>query len=357
MRIVKWGILALAILASLPASAEGTSEGAEELALRKNLLVVGTPVVRPSIEASTRYFVSRRQMAQPMVELIPPASVFAKFCSGIGIEFPDVAVAHRRISRNEFRLCGEHGVSEIIEVAAGSEALILAARKGITPFNLSAEHLYRALALEIPREGVFYTNRTRAWREIDPQLPDTEIVFALPSEDFGLHYLFADRAMEGGCRGIAEIRNIHGAAERVRKCAALREDQRLYKAARAEALSMFLERAPQGAIAALPRQLYEQLGSGVAAFPFEGVLPTQKSIEAGDYQLSRRIYFYFKVKHMHDKKGYGVTRGLREYLLDVTSEQASDPGGYFESAGLTLLAPAERARQRLESLLLRPMSR
>jgi hypothetical protein len=60
---------------------------------------------------------------------------------------------------------------------------------------------------------------------------------------------------------------------------------------------------------------------------------------------------------MHDKKGYGVTRGLREYLLDVTSEQASDPGGYFEQAGLTLLAPSERARQRLESLLLRPMNR
>ena len=357
MRITAWGFLTLLMLAPVLALAEGQNEATEELALRRNLLVVGTSTVRPYIEASTRYFVSRRQMAPPMVELLPPSAAFTKFCSGIGVEFPDVAVAHRRISRNEFRLCGERGIGEIVEVAVGSEALVLAVSKGVMPFNLSAENLYRALALEIPREGTFYTNMTRSWREIDPQLPDTEIGFALLSEVSGLHHLFDDRAMEGGCRSIAEIRNIHSAAARVKKCSALREDQRLLNAAQPEMLTSFLENAPQGAIAALPRQAYERLGANVAALSFEGVLPTQKSIENGEYLLSRKIYFYFKVAHMHDKKGYGVTRGLREYLLDVTSEQASDPGGYFEQAGLTLLAPSERARQRLESLLLRPMNR
>ncbi|MEO5335745.1 MAG: substrate-binding domain-containing protein [Magnetospirillum sp. WYHS-4] len=356
-RVGRW-LSGLAILLLVPqAAAQPPGEAIEEFALRKNLAIAAPAVMRPYAEAAAQYFVARRQFPVPAIDYQTATNAFARFCKGIGVEYPDVVVAPRRISRNEFRVCGEQGVSEIVEVAVGHEVLVLAARQGALPFNATAETLYRALALEVPRDGVFYTNAARRWTDVDAKLPDTEIQVALPPGGSGLRHLFDDRAMEGGCRYVPEIRAIYGAGDRVRKCIAAREDGRISESGTAEAMTNFLNSMPPGALAVVPRRVHDSLMPTSPLLPFEGVLPTQQSVESGEYLLSRKIYFYFKVGHMHGRKGYGVTRGLREFLLDTASEQAVDPGGFFERLGLMLLPPSDRARQRLEALMQRPMSR
>jgi phosphate transport system substrate-binding protein len=356
-RIARWLVAALALAAASPVSAQSRSEPAEDFTLRKNLRIAVSPVMRAYAEAAAQYFQSRRDFPPAALDFQITSRAFARFCQGIGVDFPDVVVASRRISRNEFRVCGEKGVGEIVEIAAGYEVLVLAAPLGSVPFNVTAETLYRALALEVPRDGAFYVNAAARWSDVAPRLPETGIKVALPPAGSGMRHLFDDRAMEGGCRYVPEIRDIFAAADRVAKCVAPREDGRIAEIQKAEDVTAFLSGADPGTLAAMGRQTYEKYLPTLPLLPFEGVLPTQQSVENGEYLLGRKLYFYFKVGHMHGRKGYGVTAGLQEFLLDVASEQAIDPGGFFERQGLMLLPPSERARQRLEALLQRPMTR
>lgn len=356
-RIRRWLAVLAGVLAVAPALAQPQGEGPEDYALRKNLRAAVSPATRPYAEAAAQYFHSRRNFAAPALDFQITSESFARFCQGIGVDFPDVVVSQRRISRNEFRVCGEKGVSEIVEIAAGYEVLVLAAPAGTVPFNLTGETLYRALALEVPRNGTFYTNPTARWSDIAPRLPEVDIKVILPPTGSGLRHLFDDRAMEGGCRYVPEVRNIFASADRVRKCISPREDGRIVETQKSEDVAAFLSAGMPGSVAVIGRQLYEKVLPTLPLLPFEGVLPTQQSVENGEYLLGRKIYFYFKVGHMHGRKGYGVTAGLQEFLLDVAGEQATDPGGFFERQGLLLLPPPERARQRLEALLQRPMTR
>lgn len=356
-RIARRLVVMALVMAGWPAGTYAQGDGSGELSLRKNLRLAATPAVRPYVEESVRYFHSRHSFPPATVDVGPSSEVFNRFCGGVGVDFPDAVAAPRRISRNEFRRCGDHDASGIIEVAVGYEVLALAGAKGTLPFNVTAENLYRALALEVPRDGTFYANTSRQWRDIDPRFPEQSIRVSLPPIENGLRHLFDDRAMEGGCRHVPEVRAIFTAAERVRKCIAAREDGRIVEGAAPDEVIRFLEGAPPGAVAVTTLKGYEALPGRFPLLSFEGVLPTQQSVESGEYLLARTIYFYFKIGHMHGRRGYGVTRGLTEFMLDVASEQALDPGGYFEQQGLVLLPPPERARQRLQALMVRPMSR
>jgi hypothetical protein len=124
-----------------------------------------------------------------------------------------------------------------------------------------------------------------------------------------------------------------------------------------ESIAAYIKEAPAGTIGVLPMHLAEAAGRALAALSFEAVLPTRPSVENGNYPLSRRIYLYAKIGHIQERKGYGVTEGLREFLREISGEQAVEPGGLFDRLGLVLPSPSERVKQRLDALLLRPMVR
>jgi phosphate transport system substrate-binding protein len=69
----------------------------------------------------------------------------------------------------------------------------------------------------------------------------------------------------------------------------------------------------------------------------EGVEPTFENIAAGDYKVSRSLYFYVKNNHV------GVIPGIADYVIEFTAEEAFGPGGYLEQIGLIPLPEAQRA--------------
>lgn len=331
-------------------------EVAAPFALRYHLHIVTTASMRPYVEALNQAFMRHRKGSSPVVETHAARAAVSTFCSGMGANYPDILVLPRRLSHAEFRECQDKNVGDIAEWTLGSEVLVLATRRDLRPFSLTARQLYLAMTAMVPVDGQFLTNTALNWREVDPGLPDVELLLAIPDANQGSRELLNDQVLQAGCRYVPGIRAIYQAEVRTARCLALRRDDIVMERT-SESLAEYLKQAPPGTVAILPFHLYEAAGRTLATLPFDGVMPTRPSIEAGQYPLSRRIYLYAKIGHIHHRDGYGVADGMREFLREATSEQVLEPGGIFDRMGLVLPPLSERSRQRLDGLLLRPMIR
>ncbi|MEM8838746.1 MAG: substrate-binding domain-containing protein, partial [Pseudomonadota bacterium] len=69
----------------------------------------------------------------------------------------------------------------------------------------------------------------------------------------------------------------------------------------------------------------------------DGTAPEFEKIAAGDYPISRSLFFYVKKEHV------GVIPGVEEYVAEFTAEGTWGPEGYLGDKGLIPLPDADRA--------------
>ena len=72
--------------------------------------------------AVSEQFAKYTNFEVPVVDSMLPEEVFSRFCGGIGQKYPDIASVSRRIQKEEFETCKNHGVSGITEIVLGSDA-------------------------------------------------------------------------------------------------------------------------------------------------------------------------------------------------------------------------------------------
>jgi phosphate transport system substrate-binding protein len=194
-------------------------------------------------------------------------------------------------------------------------------------------------------EEEFIPNATRLWSDTAPGLPRSEIRMILPDHGAGTRALFDDLVMEAGCRYVKEIRLLFVAAYRRSKCVASRVDGRVIAVPSDQVVPALLS-APPGTVAAMSYDQLVSSGGNLVALALDGTSPTGASIGSLEYGPVRTFYLYAKRQHSRSQDGVGVVRGIREFLLEATGEQAGGPGGYLTAAGLLPLMPADRAAQR-----------
>ena len=68
------------------------------------------------------------------------------FCSGVGINHPDITNSSRRMKKSEFDTCMKNGVEEIIEVQIGYDGIVIANALKAADLNISRKDLFLALA-------------------------------------------------------------------------------------------------------------------------------------------------------------------------------------------------------------------
>jgi phosphate transport system substrate-binding protein len=86
--------------------------------------------------------------------------------------------------------------------------------------------------------------------------------------------------------------------------------------------------ADKTAVGVFGLSFYENNTNKLQVATMNGVVPTTESIAAGDYPVSRPLYFYVKMAHI------GVIPGLEEYINFFVSDDIAGPDGPLAEYGL-----------------------
>jgi len=331
------------LLAGLAISATVLCAQAYAASARDNINIVGSSTVYPFSTVVAEQFGKAGKFKTPKVESTGTGGGIKLFCGGVGVEYPDIANASRRMKKTEFETCQKFGVKDIVEVKIGYDGIVLAHAKKAKPMEMTRKEIYLALAKRVPDPScadcdTLVKNPYKTWNDINPALPKTKIEVLGPPPTSGTRDAFAELAMEGGCQSFSWIKAWKEKDEPEYKniCQAVREDGAYVEAGENDNLIVQKLEANPNALGIFGYSFLEQNADKVAAVKVDGIEPSYESIADMQYPISRPLYFYVKKAHV------GVIPGLDGYIAEFTSEKASGENGYLTDKGLIPLPEAER---------------
>jgi len=338
--------LSTTAVAALALIAVGTAAEA-----RDQIRVVGSSTVFPFSTSVAEQFGKSTDFKTPVVESTGSGGGMKLFCSGVGIEHPDITNASRRIKESEFKTCSENGIT-VVEVKVGFDGIVLANAKGQDAMSLTKQQIFQALAKEVPVDGKLVPNPYTMWNEIDPALPARKIEVLGPPPTSGTRDAFVELAMEGGAKTFEMLATLRKEDKKAFKAIAhsIREDGAFVEAGENDNLIVQKLEANPDAVGIFGFSFLDQNADKMQGAMVDGVEPSFENIAAGDYGVSRSLYFYVKKEHV------GVVPGISDFVAEFTSEKAWGPEGYLVDKGLIPLPDEERESVRASSVNLSPLS-
>ena len=312
---------------------------------RDNLEIVGSSTVYPFATTVAEQFAKKTGNAAPKVEATGTGGGIKLFCSGVGIDTPDVANASRRMKKGEFESCGKNGVDKITEIQIGFDGIAIANAKSAPAFELTLKDLFVALAKKVPNDkGELVDNTAKTWKEVNAALPDSKIEVLGPPPTSGTRDAFAEMVMEGGCKGIAPLDAIKDEAKKLKDagkkdeaeakekehkaaCQTVREDGIYVEAGENDNLIVQKLEANPNALGIFGFSFLEQNEDKVKGSKVGGVDPTFDTIADGSYPVSRPLFMYVKNAHVEQIKGF------KDFITEFTSEAAWGEDGYLADKG------------------------
>jgi phosphate transport system substrate-binding protein len=300
---------------------------------RENIQVAGSSTVLPYASIVAEAFADNFDFRTPVVEGGGTGAGIARFCEGVGEDQIDIVNASRPMRAAEWAECQAHGVTGILEIRIGYDGLVFASRKGGPEFAFTPEQWYRALAARLPVDGQLIENPHTTWAQVDPSLPDQEILAFIPGTKHGTREVFEEKVILAGCEASgarAAFLAVNGddedAAEEA--CLELRTDGRSndidgdYNETLAQ-----LQANPDG-VGVFGLAFYENNTARLQVATMSGVTPTTETIASGEYPVSRPLFFYLKAAHI------GVIPGLKEFAEFFLWDDVAGPEGPLAEYGL-----------------------
>ena len=140
-------ILAMAATCALAGAAHAQSA-------RDYISIVGSSTVYPfSTTVAEHFGKANSKFKTPKVESTGTGGGLKLFCGGVGVQYPDMTNASRKIKSSEVENCAKNGVKEIVEVKIGYDGIVVASSKKDKPMPLTRKDLWLALAKEVPEPG------------------------------------------------------------------------------------------------------------------------------------------------------------------------------------------------------------
>jgi len=316
---------------------------------RDQIRIVGSSTVYPFATVVAEEFGRRGDFKTPIIESTGTGGGLKLFCAGVGVGHPDITNASRRIKDSEVELCESNGVSEVIEVSIGFDGIVLANSKASPAREFTLRQIFLALAKEVPGpNGKLIANPHRTWKDVDDSLPDVEIEVLGPPPTSGTRDAFNELALEGGCKTFPDLKELKKTdkSRYKRVCRAMREDGAYVDAGENDNLIVQKLVANPSAIGVFGFSFLDQNEDVIQGSLVDGIEPSFEAISAGDYPVSRSLYFYVKKAHV------ASIPGIRQYVAEFTSEGAIGDEGYLADRGLIPAPEAARnlARSASESL-------
>ncbi|GGK18859.1 phosphonate ABC transporter substrate-binding protein [Salinarimonas ramus] len=319
------------------AAAGVLAAGSANAQTRDTIQIAGSSTVLPFASIVAEEFGNAfPQFNTPVVGSGGSSGGLRQFCAGVGENTIDIANSSRPIRDGEVEACAAAGVEQIIPVRFGFDGIVFATNQSQDgTFDLQPEHVYQALAAQVPVDGALVDNPYTSWNQIDESLPEQDIVVAIPASNHGTREVFEERVVLPGCETFDVITSMEeDAAEEA--CLGFRQDGRVIEIAGdyTETLAR-LEAQPQ-AMGVFGLSFYDQNRDRLKVATVNGVEPSLETIGSGDYPVSRPLFFYLKGEHMD------VIPGIEEYATYFLSDEMAGPEGVLVEAGLIPLSDEQR---------------
>jgi len=293
---------------------------------RSEIWVAGSSTVFPFASRVAENF-QRTGSNTVRVESLGTGGGIQAFCSGIGVDAPDIATASRRMKDSERELCETNGVTDIVEIKIGYDGLVFASARGGPVYNFVGGDFYRALSAA-------GAGTNTHWNQVNPKLPATRIQVYGPPPTSGTRDSWLELAMEASAKTFPALAALEKEEFQAR-AHTLREDGGWIDSGENDnAIVQTLVRTPD-AFGVFGFSFLNQNTDTVQAHRVNGVLPTLETISSGEYPISRSMFIYVK------RQNFDTIPGLKEYVIEFMTN--AGPNGYLADRGLIPLHETELA--------------
>src|SRR5690606_23955283 len=212
------------------------------------------------------------------------------------------ANASRPMRDSEREACTAAGVTDIREVQFGFDGIVFASSANGADFALTPVQVFKAIAAKVPVDGQLVDNPYKTWNEIDASLPNQPIALAIPGSNHGTREVFQERVVTPG----AEAAGLPAGLSDEDVETTFRQDVVVEIAGDyTETLARLT--ADPNTVGVFGLSFYDQNRDTLKVATVDGVVPSLETVAAGEYPVSRPLYFYVKGQHI------GVVPGLAEF--------------------------------------------
>lgn len=292
---------------------------------RDNVHVAGSSTVLPYATIVAEAFGENFDFPTPLIESGGSGAGRKKLCEGVGANTTDIANSSSRIKQSDIDNCAANGIDEIMEVRIGYDGIVFASRLETTGFeDLTPMQIYLAASDKL--------NATN-WTDVDPNMPDREIMLFIPGTKHGTREVFEKKVMLAGCKAAGSYdlffeQNGGDKKKAEKECYKVRTDGRSVDidGDYTETLAR-LASNPNG-IGVFGLSFLLNNTDTIYAAKINGVVASTETIASGVYPVSRPLYFYVKNAHLD------VIPGLQEYIEFFVSDDIAGPDGPLAEYGL-----------------------
>jgi phosphate transport system substrate-binding protein len=320
MRISTLAAAAIAAALTLPGAAFA----------RDQIMLTGSSTVLPFANIVAEAFGQNTDFKTPVVEGGGTGAGIAKFCESADENSTDIANASRKMKSGEVSLCNKNGVSKVKEVRIGYDGVVFASAVGGPAFAFTPSDWFHALAAEVVVDGKLVPNPYTKWSEVDPALPDQEILAFIPGSKHGTREVFDVNVITKGCKNFGDDKAFKSRDGKADACIALRTDGRVVEIDGDYTETLSRLKANPIAVGVFGLSFYENNTDTLRVATFQGVTPSKDTIANGTYRVSRPLYMYVKSQHL------GVVPGLKEFVQFFLSDDMAGAGGTLDEAGLVV---------------------
>ena len=327
--------LAFASISALALAACGDSGGAG--GTRDSIRAVGSSTVYPFAKlVGERFARANPEFKAPLIESTGTGGGMNLFCSGIGMNTPDVTNASRRMKASEFENCQSNGVNEIIEIQIGLDGLAFASAQGGITMNLTPKIVYEAIAAR--PYGREQTAKT--WSDVDPSLPDQPILVYGPPSTSGTRDSLKELILQVGCETNPEMKALKGSDEdRYNQvCTEVRSDGSYVDQGEQDNLIVQKIQGNSRAVGVFGYSYLEENSDKLQGLPMNGVQPNDETVTSGAYPGAREMFIYVKKAHLE------AIPGLKEFLATWVENMQS--GGPLTQIGMIAASDEALAKSR-----------
>ena len=297
---------------------------------RDQVRIVGSSTVYPFSSYVAEELGATTKFPTPVVESTGSGGGMKLFCSGNGMNTPDITNASRPMKEKEWKLCQKNGVTDITGVMIGYDGIVFAQSNENRPVNFTKKQLLLAVAQKVPVNGKLVMNPYKNWSDIDPSLPNREIVIYGPPTSSGTRDAFEELVMQ------KITKKMPGYGKK--KYSTIRQDGPYIPSGENDNLIVQKLEQNKKAFGIFGYGFLAENADKIAASKINGVIASPATVADASYPIARSLYFYIKNSHV------AKVKAIKPYVDMFLSDNMSGTDGVLSEIGLIPASDDIRAK-------------